>query len=177
LRWPRKLLLVGAGVFFLLAGLASWYGWHSVQRQLLLFRMKNHYDIGQRELRRHHYRRAGAYFNLALKAWHEAEARPGFLPVANGGFDGFLTAGNCYLMQRQLRLARRCYEQALKHDPYSVNVLTALGNCLYRLGEYDLALRYLARSHRICPLKKELRPILEKLRRWSAAGKQDGGRQ
>ena len=159
----RKILLVAAGLFFLLFLAVSWFGWHSVQRQLLLMEARNHYDVGQRELRKHHYRRASAYFNLAIKTWEKARRMPGFIPVENGGYDGYLIAGNSYLMTRHYLLARQCYEQALKYDPNAITVLSALGSCCYSQGDYENARRFLERSNRIYPLEKRFRKILKKL--------------
>jgi tetratricopeptide (TPR) repeat protein len=173
----RKILLVTAGIFFLLFLAVSWFGWHSVQRQLLLMEARNHYDIAQRELRKHHYRKAGAYFNLAIKTWGKASRVPGFIPVENGGYDGYLTAGNSYLMVRRYPLARQCYEQALKYDPNAITVLSALGSCAYSLGDYESARKFLEKSNRICPLRKEFRAILDKLQAQERRKKRDKRKQ
>jgi tetratricopeptide (TPR) repeat protein len=155
--------LAGSGLCLLLALAVSWYGWHGVQRQLLLMQVRNHYDMGQRARRRKHGRKARIYFDLALKSWNRARRMPGFLPVENDGFNGFLTAGNCYLMTRQFMRARECFAQAYKYDPNSITVLTSLGTCSYLLGEHERARELLEQSNRIYPLKKKLRLVLKKI--------------
>ena len=159
----RKLLLVCSGALFLLFLVVSWFGWHAVNRQLLLVEMKNHYDIGQQAVRKHQNRKAMYCFGLAIQAWEQAERSPGFLPVENGGFDGFLTAGNSYRMARRLWRARQCYERGLRYDPNSITLLTALGGCAYAMGDLRAAYENLKKSNQKYPLKKRWRPILKKL--------------
>ncbi len=158
----RLCMIISLSCLSLFLG-ASWYGIGGVQRQLGLLRLRNFYDLGQEAAGKKDYRKARSCFRLAVRTWEEVAARPGFIPGTAEGFDGFLPAGNSYMMIGKPFLGKGCYEWGLAFDPYSISLLTALGNCLYRLGDYEAARKILAASKRIHPLPKKSRRILRQL--------------
>ena len=100
-------------------------------------------------------------YRAAIVAFQRGLSRGGYYPVRS---DEYLIAGNCYPQIQQPRLALRCYDEGLLNDPWSITLLTSMGGCANRLGEYQVALAALEKSQSIYPLKKKLHPLLQKLR-------------
>jgi tetratricopeptide (TPR) repeat protein len=149
---------------FLLFLVVSWYGWRSIQLNLLLAEMQNYYKVGQMAARKHQPAKARALYKMAAHTWEKASKAPEILFPEMGGQGYFLTAGNAYRMLRQFRRALQCYRLGLKYDPNSVNLLTSMGISYYALGDYDNALLLLEKSSRIAPLSRYWQTVIKKLR-------------
>ena len=166
-RKPSILLLFSGFLFLLAVGLA-FSGWQGCRRRLEIMSLKNFYDVGRQAMKNRQFRRAESDFRFAVKAWERAQkiSGPEILPGSRIEIDGCLLAGHCYRLLRRLRQAQKCYTRGLQYAPNSISLLTAYGGCAYNLGDYSAALESLEKSNRIYPLKVEMRPILETLRRW-----------
>ena len=157
----RKLLLVVSGLFLLLFLGMAWFGVGSVMRRLEMTRMNSNFQAAEEALRSGRKKIAARAYRKATVAYQRALLRGGYYPAISGEH---LTAGNCYWQRRQPRAALQCYEQGLRSEPWSIALLTSLGNCAFRLGEQQKALAALEKSQALYPLKKEVRPLLRKLR-------------
>ena len=150
-----------AGLFFLLfLGLAR-LGANSVVRRLDMMHLNSNFQAAEAALRSGQKKLAAQAYRAAMEAYQRGLLRGGYYPLRSGEY---LTAGNCYQQFRQPRLALQYYEEGLHCDPWSIALLTSLGDCAYRLGESQKALAALEKSQSIYPLKKKMRPILRKLR-------------
>lgn len=157
----RKLLVVFSTLFLLLFLGMVWWGSRSVARRLDMMRMESTFQAAEAALRSGRKKFAAQAYRAATAAYQRGLSRGGYYPYGSGEY---LTAGNCYQQLRQPRLALQNYEEGLRCNPWSISLLTSLGGCAYRLGEYQTALTVLEKSQSIYPLKKQLRPLLQKLR-------------
>ena len=157
----RKLLLVIAGLFFLLFMGMARLGINSVVRRLDMMHLDSNFQAAEAALRSGQKKLASQAYRAAMAAYQRGLSRGGYYPIMSGEY---LTAGNCYQQIRQPRLALQCYEEGLQSDPWSIALLTSLGGCANRLGEHQMALAALEKSQSIYPLKKKQRQLLQKLR-------------
>ena len=165
----RKLLLAVSGLFFLLFLGMVRFGVGSVMRRLEMAHMESNFQAAEAALRSGRKKIAAQAYRVATVAYQRGLLRGGYYPVRSGEY---LTAGNCYWQRRQPRAALQCYELGLRSEPWSIALLTSLGSCAFSLGEQQKALTVLEKSQALFPLKKEVRPVLRKLR----AGKRGEGK-
>ena len=140
----------------------GWFGVNSVARRLRVAHMEAQFGAADSALRKGQMQAAGRGYSGALQVWQQALKYGGYYPVLSGEY---LIAGNCFQQQRQPRAALECYEKGLTFDPVSISLLTTLGGCAFRLGEYDKAFSALQKSRSIFPLKKSVRPLWKKLKK------------
>lgn len=158
----RKWVLgCGAGLFLGLFLLVCWYGSTSLLRRADMLRMESRFGAAGKALQSGRKAAAGQLYRAATADYQQALSRGGYYPQMGREY---LTAGNCYWQQRQLRAAMQCYELGLECDPFSIELLTSLGNCAFRLGERQTALAALEKSRQIYPLKKSARRTLRQLK-------------
>ncbi len=156
-----KLLVVVAGLFFLLfLGIAQ-LGANSIACRLDAMHLDSNYKAAEAALRSGQNKLARRAYQAAIVAYQRGLSRGGYYP---GKSDEYLVAGNCYQQIRQPRLALQCYKEGLNWDPWSISLLTSLGDCADCLGEHQIALAALEKSQSIYPLKKSQRKILKKLK-------------
>ncbi len=153
-------LLISVFFFILFIGLSG-FGLNSVGRRLKVSHMEARFGAAESALRQGQMQVAGRGYRGGLEAWHQALELGCYYPDISGEY---LLAGNCYQQQRQPRAAIKCYEEGLPCDPVSISLLTTLGGCAFRLGDYEKAFAALQKSRSIYPLKKEVRPLWKKLR-------------
>ena len=138
----------------------GWFGVKSVARRLRVSHMEARFGSAETDLRHGRMQAAGRGYHGALQAWQQALKHGGYYPVLSGEY---LIAGNCYQQQRQPRAALKCYEEGLTHDPESISLLTTMGGCAFRLGEYNKAFSALQKSRSIFPLPQNVRLLWKKL--------------
>ncbi len=151
------LLLV---IFTLLFVVLSRFAYESVARKLDVSLVRAGFEMGEHARRRGKMKIAAANYRGAIKIWEHALQRVGYYPYSG---EGYLIACNCWQRLYLSKVAVECYEAGLLGDPYSITLLTGLGACAYRLGEYDKAFTALKKSRSIYPLKKEVRPLWREL--------------
>jgi len=157
----RKMLLVFAGFFLLLFLAGLWLGYESTARRIEMMRMTSDFQAAEAALRSGKKKLASYRYKSALTSFQRNVNRGTYYPEK---YSEYLTAGTICQKVRQPRLALQYYRSGLRCNPWSITLLTSLGGCAYRLGEYQTALVALEKSQSIYPLKKVLRPVLQKLR-------------
>lgn len=138
----------------------GWFGVNSVARKLRVSHMEAQFGAAEGDLRHGRMQAAGRGYRGALQAWQQALKYGGYYPILSGEY---LIAGNCYQQQRQPRTALKCYEEGLAHEPLSISLLSTLGGCAFRLGEYNKAFSALQKSRSIFPLPQNIRLLWKKL--------------
>ncbi len=156
----RKVALLFSVISFILFVGMGWLGVKSVARRLQVSHMEARFGAADSAVRHGQMQAAGRGYKGALQAWQQVLKYGGYYPILSGEY---LIAGNCFQQQRQPRAALKCYEKGLTYDPVSISLLTTLGGCAFRLGEYDKAFSALQKSRSIFPLKKNVRPFWKKL--------------
>jgi tetratricopeptide (TPR) repeat protein len=121
--------------------------------------MEAQFRGAERVLRQGQKQRAGLGYREVLKLWKQR--CKSYYPRISGAY---LIAGNAFQQLGQPRTALRCYETGLLNEPNSIALLTTLGGCAFRLGEYEKAFAALQKSNSIYPLKRSFRPIWKKLK-------------
>ena len=157
----RKISLIFAGFFLLLFLGLAWLGCNSIIRRLDMMSMKSNSQAAEAALHSGNKKFAISAFRAAMVDYRQGLTRDVYYPVISSEY---LTAGNACQQIRQPRMALQCYDQGLHYNPWSISLLTSLGGCAYRLGEYRIALAVLEKSQSIYPLKKKLQPVLQKLK-------------
>lgn len=157
----RKILLAVSGLFFLLFLGMAWFGVNSVVRRLEMTHMESNFKAAEEAVRSGRKKIAVQAYRVATAFYQSGSLRRGYYPSRSGEY---LTAGNCYWQLRQPRAALQCYEEGLRSEPCSIALLTSLGSCSFSLGEQQKALSALEKSQALYPLKKKVRPVLQKLR-------------
>ncbi|HDS16244.1 MAG TPA: tetratricopeptide repeat protein [Proteobacteria bacterium] len=157
----RKGWLLAAGLFFLVFLAVAWFGWHSLARSLAMTRLKADFAAAEQALGSRQPRLAARACAAGIMAYQRGLEHRVYYPEISSEY---LTAGNCYRQLNQPRAALQCYEEGLRYDPWSISLLTSLGSCRFALGEPRQALAALEKSQAIYPVKKELQPLLRRLR-------------
>ncbi len=157
----KSIFILLAVIASVLAGVVIWYGSMSVAKRMDMVTMRARFDAGQKAKSSGRYRAAARAYQLAIMEYQKGQTKPGYyINIASD----FLTAGNCFQQQGQLRAALAAYEQGLRNDPYSISLLTSAGLCSLHLGELELADTFLTQSRKIYPNAKRVNRALRKLK-------------
>ncbi len=146
--------------FFSLSIGVAWYGSMSVGKQAAMVTMRARFKGAEKALSAGRRQEAAAAYRVATVDYQKGIAKPGYYI---GMADDFLTAGNGFWQQGQFRSALGAYRRGLKHEPYSITLLTSAGFCALRLGDAGLATDFLSQSRKIYPANPKVRKALRKL--------------
>ena len=164
----RKSVLIVAALFFLLFLGLSWFGFNNVVLRFHVAGMETQFGAANAALSHGQRQAAGRDYQGALQSWQLSRKYSGYYPRISGAY---LIAGNCFQQLRQPRAALKCYEEGLLNNPVSISILTTLGGCAFRLGEYDKAFAALQKSRLVYPLKRESRLVWKKLQKKNRSNK------
>lgn len=156
----RKSILIIAVLFFLVFLGIGWFGFNSVVLRLHVASMEAQFGAANSALSHGQRQAAVRGYRGALHAWQLGCRHYGYYPRISGAY---LIAGNCFQQLHQPRAALKCYEAGLRDNPLSISILTTMGGCAFRLGEYDKAFNALQKSRSIYPLQKKFRLIWKEL--------------
>ncbi len=157
----RKILFMVVGLCLLLFGGLLWLSYNSVMQRIDVMRMSSEFQAAEAAFKSGKNKLAGYTYRRALSAFQRSENYAAYYPAK---YSEYLTVGNICQKIRQPRRALHYYKVGLHYNPWSISLLTSMGGCAYRLGEYQTALNVLEKSQSIYPLKKELHRVLQKLR-------------
>jgi tetratricopeptide (TPR) repeat protein len=158
----RKSVLMAAVLFLLLFLGLSWFGINTLAKRMQIAHMEARFGAAEAALRQGRLQEAGRDYRGAVQAWQKGAQFKGYYPRI---YRAYLVAGNSYQQVGRLRAALKCYEAGLAGDPFSIQFLTSIGSCAYRLGEHKKAFTSLQKSSSIYPLKKSLVSVWEELKR------------
>ena len=156
----RKILFPLTGLFLLLFMGLLWLSYNNIGRRIAMMNMELKFQAAKAALHSGKKKFANYSFKSAMFTFQQNEARGVYYPERSSEY---FTAGNICQQIRQPRQALQHYKAGLCCNPWSITLLSNMGVCAYRLGEYPTALAALEKSQSIYPLKKKLRPILQKL--------------
>ncbi len=157
----RKGLLVISILLIVLFVFSSWFGVASVMRKLDATLMRAGFEAAEKSKHCGNWEVANRNYRGAIASWQRVLQSVGYYPDLGGEY---LVAGNCLQCLLKVRSALECYEKGLLSDPNSISLLSSMGDCTYRLGEYEKAYFLLSKSRSLYPLKTDIRPLWKNLR-------------